>query len=202
MTRKRALVVIDAQRDFCPGGVLPVKDGDEIIGPANRLIALFEKEKSPIFFTRDWHPADHRSFKSRGGLWPSHCIKNTEGAKFHPSLNVPAGAVIISKAIRRDSEAYSGFQGTKLAERLRSLEVKDLYVLGLATDYCVKDTVLDGLAEGFRVFLVSDGVRGVNLSPTDSSNAIKTMISKGARSVTSDAIIRERLRRVAVSSSS
>lgn len=202
MAQKRALVIVDVQRDFCPGGGLPVESGDDIIEPANRLITLFEKERSPIFFTRDWHPVDHKSFKSRGGPWPPHCIKDTEGAKFHPSLKVPSDAVVVSKATTRDADAYSGFQGTRLAEELKELGVKDVHVLGLATDYCVKNTVLDALSDGFNVFLVTDAVKGVNLKPSDSVDAVKEMVSSGARKVTSDVILRERHRRAAVSSSS
>jgi nicotinamidase/pyrazinamidase len=194
--------VVDVQRDFCPGGALPVKAGDEIIEPANKLISHFQDEKSPIFFTRDWHPAYHRSFKSEGGLWPPHCIKGSNGAKFHPSLRVPSDAIVVSKGTRKDTEAYSGFQGTRLADRLCNLEVKELYVLGLATDYCVKNTVLDALSHGFKVFLVKNATKGVNVSPRDSEVAIRAMMSSGARPITSDDIIRENRRRVAVSSSS
>lgn len=202
MGRGRALIVVDVQRDFCPGGALPVKSGDEIIEPTNKLISLFEKEGLPIFFTRDWHPADHCSFKSRGGPWPPHCVKNTRGADFYPSLRVPKDAAIISKVIRKDREAYSGFQGTKLAELLKGLRVDELFVVGLATDYCVKNTVLDGISRGFRVSVVSDCVRGVNLRPADSANAFRSMVAEGARKLRSDSVIKEMRRRVAVSSSS
>jgi len=194
--------VVDVQRDFCPGGALPVDRGDEIIEPTNKLISFFEKERLPIFFTRDWHPADHCSFKSQGGPWPPHCIKNTSGADFHPSLLIPKDAVIISKATRKDAEAYSGFQGTKLAELLKGLGVGEFYVAGLATDYCVKNTVLDGISNGFSVNIVSDCVRGVNLRPTDSANAFKLMVVDGAKKSSSDRVVKEMRRRVAVSSSS
>jgi nicotinamidase/pyrazinamidase len=198
MVRGRGLIVVDVQRDFCPGGALPVKRGNEIIEPTNRLITLFEGRGLPIIFTRDWHPADHCSFKSRGGPWPPHCVKNTRGAEFHPSLRVPKDAIIISKGTRRDVEAYSGFQGTGLGERLKEMGVGQLYVTGLATDYCVKDTVLDGLSNGLTMNVVSDCVRGVNVRPTDSANAFRTMTAKGAKKTSSDGVIKTLSRRVAV----
>jgi len=200
--RRRALIVVDVQRDFCPGGSLPVKSGNRVVGPINELVSQFEKEGSPVFFTRDWHPADHCSFVSRGGPWPPHCVKGTLGAEFHPELYVPTDAVIISKATKKDREAYSGFQGTQLAEQLRRRGVKDVYVAGLATDYCVKNTVLDALREGFVASVVEDAVAGVNVKPTDSANAFRKMLSEGARRVSAKKALRNGSRRAAVSSSS
>jgi nicotinamidase/pyrazinamidase len=201
MKDARALIVVDVQRDFCPGGALPVKEGDGIIEGTNRLISEFEKNGLPVFFTRDWHPSDHCSFSSRGGPWPPHCVKNTPGAEFHPDLRVPKSAVIISKGTRKDVEAYSGFQGTDLAERLERLGVERLYVAGLATDYCVKATVLDGIANGFKVDIVGDCVKGVNMKSTSSASAYRTMMSKGVKKTTSEKVLKEISRRVAVSSS-
>jgi nicotinamidase/pyrazinamidase len=200
--RGPALIIVDVQRDFCPGGALAVKQGDQIIEPINGLISLFEKKGLPIFLTRDWHPADHCSFRSKGGPWPPHCVKNTPGAEFHPSLHVPKGAAVISKGTKKDIEAYSGFQGTELAERLREAGRNELYVVGLATDYCVKNTVLDGISNGFTVNVISDCVKGVNVKPTDSANAFRSMVANGARETTSESVIRMMSRRVAVSSSS
>jgi nicotinamidase/pyrazinamidase len=202
MGRGPALIVVDIQRDFCPGGALPVKQGDQIIEPTNGLISVFHEKGLPVFFTRDWHPADHCSFRRRGGPWPPHCVKNTPGAQFHPSLHVPRGAVIISKGTTRNIEAYSGFQGTRMAERLNEIGVKELYVVGLATDYCVKNTILDGISNGFKVNVVSDCVKGVNLRPTDSANAFRAMVAKGTSKTTNDSVIKEIRRRAAVSSSS
>jgi nicotinamidase/pyrazinamidase len=202
MGRRPALIVVDVQRDFCPDGALPVKQGDQIIEPVNRLSSLFEKKGFPIFLTRDWHPANHCSFRSRGGPWPPHCVKNTPGAEFHPSLHVPKGATVISKGMKKDVEAYSGFQGTELAELLKDKGVEELYVVGLATDYCVKNTVSDGISNGFKVNVVSECVKGVNVKPTDSANAFRSMVAKGARETTSESVIRTIGRRVAVSSSS
>jgi len=201
---KKALIVVDVQRDFLPGGALPVKEGNEIIEPVNALVEWFHRERLPVFFTRDWHPNDHISFRSQGGIWPPHCVKDTPGARFPSSLHVPKGAVTVSKATRKDVEAYSGFQGTSLASRLRKEGVKELYVVGLATDYCVKNTVIDGIGYGFQVTLVTDCVRGVNLRRTDSANAFRTMTAKGARKTTSRRLAQalSSVERVAVSSSS
>jgi len=181
----RALVVVDVQRDFLPGGALPVKGGDGVIEPINALVDRWEAKGEPVVFTRDWHPRDHVSFRSRGGAWPPHAVKDTPGARFPDALRLPADAIVISKATGRDAEAYSGFQGTDLSERLRAMGVEELYVTGLATDYCVKNTVLDGIERGFRVFLVTDCVRGVNLKRTDSASAFKRMEGEGARTTTS-----------------
>ncbi len=168
-----------------------MKDGDRVVEPINKLVSLFEERKLPLLFTRDWHPLDHVSFTSRGGPWPPHCVKNTRGAEFYPLLRVPKGSTIISKASSRDVEAYSGFQNTSLAEILRKERVGEVYVAGLATDYCVKNTVLDGLAEGFSVNLIEDAVRGVNVRRTDSANAFRTMSARGVRKTTSDRVIKE-----------
>ena len=126
-------------------------------GPVNGLISAFEKEGSPVFFTRDWHPADHISFRSRGGPWPPHCVKNTPGAgSTRPSMSL-TDATVISKGTSKDAEAYSGFQDTSLAEQLGK-GVRELYVAGLATDYCVKNTVVDGVSNGFNVNVITDCV--------------------------------------------
>jgi len=202
MRQRPALIVVDVQRDFCPGGALPVSKGDEVIEPTNRLIAHFESQRLPIFFTRDWHPADHCSFKSQGGQWPPHCVRNTSGAEFYPSLHVPKDAAIISKGTKKDAEAYSGFQGTELSERLKDFGVQELYVTGLATDYCVKNTVLDGLSKGYRVGVVSDCVRGVNLRPGDSASAFRIMLAGGAKKIKSGGVLKNISRRAAISSSS
>jgi nicotinamidase/pyrazinamidase len=152
----------------------------------NEYIKQFAAAGAPIIFTRDWHPSNHSSFKSQGGPWTPHCIQNTAGAKFHPSLIVPPEAEIVSKADRRD-EAYSFFQGTDLAEKLRR-RVQTLFVGGLATDYCVKETVLDSLKEGFEVYLLDDASRGVDVKPGDSEKAIKLMVAKGCKRITKEQI--------------
>lgn len=180
---KAALIVVDIQNDFCPGGALPVPEGDQVVEPANTLIRRFDREGAPVYFTRDWHPPNHSSFEQFGGIWPEHCVANTEGAAFHPDLLVPNSAVVISKAAKPDQEAYSGFEGTNLAEQLRQQNVDRLIVVGLATDYCVKATVLDGLKAGFAVTVVPEGIRAVNVEPDDGENAIREMQQHGAQLV-------------------
>ncbi len=199
---KQALIVVDIQRDFCPGGALPVADGDKIIPAVNELIRAFEKEGLPIFLTRDWHPKNHISFEAYGGVWPPHCIQNTPGARFHPLLAVPRDAKVIDKGTLRTDDTYSNFQGTDLAQRLHNLQVKRIYVVGLATDYCVMNTVIDGLAKGFETYVITDCVRGVNVKPTDSAAAMRTMVSRGAGRTTSDRLLKSLRASEAVSSSS
>ncbi len=176
-----ALVVVDVQVDFCPGGALPVPEGDRVVEPLRGTIELFRRRGLPIAFTRDWHPPDHISFRSRGGPWPVHCVAGTAGAAFHPRLVVPAGSIVVSKATGRDEEAYSGFGGTDLAARLRRRGVRRVAVGGLATDYCVKATALDALREGFEVHLLEDAARAVDVAPGDGERAIEEMVRAGVR---------------------
>jgi nicotinamidase/pyrazinamidase len=186
-----ALVVVDIQNDFCPGGALPVPDGDQVVPAINKYIQLFRSANAQIIYTRDWHPSDHSSFNTQGGPWPPHCVQGSEGAKFRQDLLPPNEGEIVSKANRKD-DAYSFFQGADLAHRLRRLRfrlglrggIKQLFVGGLATDYCVKETVLDGLKLGFQVYYLDDASKGVNVNPEDSELAIKEMLSKGAKKVT------------------
>lgn len=186
MTRTRAaLVVVDVQRDFCPGGSLAVKDGDKVITPLNRVIEAFRRAGFPIFFTRDWHPRNHISFTSRGGVWPPHCVQGTPGAEFPTKLKVPLDAVIINKATEPDAEAYSAFHGTDLAKRLKGLSIRDVFLGGLTTDYCVKESALDALAIGLKVNVLGDCVRGVDLRPDDSAKAIAEITSRGAKLLSS-----------------
>jgi len=177
---KRALIAVDIQNDFCPGGSLAVTDGDKIIAPVNALIESFVEKGEPVFFTRDWHPANHSSFNENGGIWPPHCVADTHGARFHKDMIVPEDAFIISKACEPALEAYSGFEGTELSARLRSLGIDSLVVMGLATDYCVKATVMDALKEGFAVTVVSDGVMAVNAVSGDGERALLEMSEAGA----------------------
>jgi nicotinamidase/pyrazinamidase len=177
-----ALVVVDVQKDFCPGGALAVSDGDQVVPVLNNYIKIFREAKAPIIFTRDWHPSDHNSFKSQGGTWPPHCIQNTEGAKFHSDLLVPPDGEIVSKADKQD-EAYSFFKGTDLAQKLHQRGIRRLLVGGLATDYCVRETVLDGLKHGFEVYHLDDASRGVNVNPGDSERALSEMVDRGAKQI-------------------
>jgi len=182
INKQTALVVVDIQNDFCPRGALPVKDGDKVIPVLNKYIEEFWKAGAPMLFTRDWHPPDHSSFKAQGGPWPPHCVQKSEGAKFHRDLLIPPEGQIVSKADKRD-EAYSFFQGTDLAQKLKERGIKRLLVGGLTTDYCVKETVLDGLKHGFEVFHLDDASKGVNVNPDDSERALQEMVAKGAQRI-------------------
>jgi len=184
------LLVVDVQRDFCPGGTLAVKGGDKVVPRLNKVIEAFTGASLPIFFTRDWHPPNHLSFVAEGGIWPPHCVKGTLGAEFHPKLRVPWGAVIISKGTIAGSEAYSAFQGTDLGKRLKELGTEEVLVGGLATEYCVKESALDALVAGLKVKVLRDGVRGVNLRNDDSELALKEVVARGARLITSSDAMR------------
>jgi len=186
--REDALIIVDVQVDFCPGGALPVPEGDKIIPVLNEYIKRFDAAGALIVATRDWHPPNHASFKAQGGLWPPHCIQGTEGAKFHPNLKLPERAVVVSKATDPFKEAYSGFEGTNLNEELRKTGVKRVFVGGLATEYCVKNTVLDALKYGFETYLLEDAVKGIDASPGDVERAIKEMLEKGVKKITLSAI--------------
>ena len=178
------------QVDFCPGGTLAVKEGDRVVPGLNRVIEAFEHRGLPIFFTRDWHPADHISFRSRGGTWPPHCVQKTPGAEFHAGLKIPKRAVIISKGSSSDVEAYSGFQGTGLEQRLRGLGVDEIFLGGLATDYCVQETTLDARRAGFSVTVIEDCARAVEVGPGDGQRALAEMRRAGARLSTSSEVVK------------
>lgn len=182
---KKALIIVDVQNDFCEGGALAVEDGTSVAAPVNMLAERFASAGLPIFFTRDWHPADHISFAEQGGVWPVHCVAGETGAEFIPQLKIPRESVVISKATTRLAEAYSGFEGTDLGERLASLKVESVVVAGIATDYCVKSTVLDALRLGFACELVTDAVRAVNANDGDGERAVSEMRAAGASLVTS-----------------
>lgn len=183
MDKESALIVVDVQNDFTPGGALPVKDGEKVIEPLNKYVGIFQRIGVPIIFTRDWHPKNHISFAERGGPWPPHCVQNANGAEFHKDLRIPEGAIVISKATDPDEEGYSGFQGTELGSILRRKGITKLFVGGLATDYCVKSTILDALKEGFRVYFLSDASMAVNVRPGDSERAVEEMVRNGAKSI-------------------
>ena len=184
LNSKSALILVDVQNDFCPGGSLAVRDGDAVVAVLNAYTARFVAAGAPIYPTRDWHPANHLSFAEQGGIWPAHCVQESHGAAFHAELRLPEGATIISKAQKQDEEAYSGFGGTDLAARLRAQGVESVYVGGLATDYCVKSTVLDALQEGFDTYFLADGSRGVEVQPGDVAAAEAEMAGAGAKRIT------------------
>lgn len=180
LERGDALLVIDMQNDFLPGGALGVAGGFETIAPINHLIALFQAQGLPVFASRDWHPANHCSFAAQGGPWPPHCVAESLGAEFAAELALPDDAVVISKADTPDVDAYSAFAGTELSSRLRALEVMRVTVCGLATDYCVLQTVSDALEEGFDTLIVPEAMRAVELKPGDGSRAMDRMVARGA----------------------
>ena len=203
----RGLLVVDIQKDFCQGGALEVKSAEEIIPVVNGLIDEFNSRNEVVVATMDWHPADHGSFASNSGgkigeagdlygipqiWWPDHCIQGTHGAELHPELK-PVETKI-HKGTNPRVDSYSGFYSasrdeTDLDRFFKARNVDTIYVVGLATDYCVKFTVMDALELGYKVYLVSDGCRGVNLAPTDSDDAIREMQEKGAVIVSSGDII-------------
>ncbi len=175
-----ALLIVDVQNDFLPGGSLAVPGGDEVIPVFNKYLELFKAKGLPVFVTRDWHPKDHCSFEEQGGIWPVHCMAATAGSRFPSDLHLPDFATIISKAVTVEKDAYSGFEGTDLVERLNRAGVRRLLIGGLATDYCVLNTVKDALNNGFGVLLLKDAIRAVNVEPKDEQKAIEEMIRLGA----------------------
>lgn len=179
-----ALIVVDVQNDFLPEGKLGVAHGDEVVPVLNRYIDTFNSADLPVYATRDWHPADHCSFQARGGPWPPHCVAESPGAAFAPGLRLPPHAVVISKAVRADKDAYSGFEGTDLDARLRQAGVRRVFVGGLATDYCVLNTVRDARRLGYAVHLLTDAVRAVDVQPGDGRNAEAEMYRLGAEPMT------------------
>lgn len=186
MKHSSAFLIIDLQNDFCPGGSLAVPHGNEIVPVVNRCLELFAEKKIPVIASRDWHPARSSHFREFGGIWPPHCIQVTHGAKFHPGLHLPSNAVIVSKGMDPERNDYSAFRamdarGMDLEQILEEKGINHLYVAGLATDYCVKESVLDALRLGFAVTVISDAVMGVELQEGDSQRATKEMTATGAK---------------------
>jgi len=188
MKAKKALLVVDIQNDFCPAGALGIPEGDKIVPLINKYLKVFAKKKLPILVTRDWHPAKTGHFKDFGGIWPAHCIQNTPGAAFHPALKLPAGVILLYKGMDPLEDSYSAFHaedtsGRSLLKILRMLGIREIYIAGLATDYCIKYSTLDALKNGFKVKILSDAVKGVDLKPKDSQKALKEIIKKGAKKI-------------------
>ena len=179
LTRGDALLLVDVQIDFCPGGALPIPGGDAVVPVLNRWIDAAARAGVPVFATRDWHPEGHPSFASHGGPWPRHCVQDTPGARFHPALRLPGDAVVVTKGTRFDQDQYSAFDQTGLAARLRRDRVTRLVVGGLAQDVCVKATVLDALREGFAVTLAADG--SCPVTEAGGREAVQAMRRAGAR---------------------
>lgn len=182
---KQALIVVDVQNDFCPGGTLAVPHGDEVVAPLNKLIDEFLDRGDPVYKSRDWHPRTTKHFAAYGGTWPVHCVQNTRGAQFHPALRDDPRIKVISKG-EGDADGYSAFDDTDLGSQLRNAGIQELVVGGLATDYCVKNTVLDAVDRGFRVKAVKDAMRPVELQPGDGERAIEEMRAAGAEIVSTD----------------
>jgi len=174
--RTDALIVVDVQNDFCPGGALPVPQGDQVVPAINRTLDLAGWLS---IATRDWHPQDHCSFKPQGGIWPVHCVAGTRGAALHPGLDAMKLRHLISKATTKAAEGYSGFQGTELGALLKGQGVRRVFVCGLATDYCVKATALDARKAGFEVVVLEDAIRGVEVQPGDCARAMQEMAAAG-----------------------
>jgi nicotinamidase/pyrazinamidase len=182
---KLGILLVDPQNDFFPGGALGVDDGDAIVDPINQLLA--KHAGAPVYVTRDWHPPETRHFAAKGGPWPPHCVQGSEGAAFHEALDLPEHARVYQKGTDpEDDGGYSGFDGeavetgNQLADDLRADGVQAVVVAGLATDYCVRATVLDALDQGLSVFLLKDGIRPVNVNPDDGDKALEEMRDAGA----------------------
>ena len=184
-TPKRALIVVDVQNDFCPGGTLAVPRGDEIVGPLNQVIDEFLERGEPVYKSRDWHPPTTKHFADYGGVWPVHCVQNTKGAEFHPALRDDPRITVISKGLG-DTDCYSAFDETDLLDQLRRQNVEEVVVGGLATDYCVKSTVLDALKNGFKVKALANAMRAVDVQPGDAERAIEEMRDAGAEVLSTD----------------
>ncbi len=189
-----AVLIVDVQNDFCPGGALAVPEGDRVVPVLNRVAAQVAQRGGTVVASRDWHPPITRHFAAYGGKWPVHCVQNTPGAQFHPDLKLPQGTLIISKGTSENDDGYSAFEGRtedgrSLLEILRERGIKRLIVGGLATDYCVRASVLDALKNGFEVLVLTDAVRGVNLQPDDSERALQEMQAAGATLTDSDTLI-------------
>lgn len=181
----KALLIVDVQYDFLPGGSLAVPQGNEILKPILEMQKKFEK----IFYTQDWHPKNHCSFKVNGGIWPEHCVQNTHGSEIHQDIK--SKGVVVQKGTHSEIDSYSGFwdnerkNKTHLDNLLREANIDHLYVCGLATDYCVKFTALDAIDAGYKVTLIENACRGVNVQPEDSLRALDSMKKVGVEIVNS-----------------
>jgi nicotinamidase/pyrazinamidase len=191
--RHDALVVVDVQNDFCPGGSLAVPDGDSVVPVLNRYAERFDARGAAIFASRDWHPSRTKHFAAYGGVWPPHCVQGTTGAALHPALVLPARTQVVSKGMDPEEDAYSCFQaraeqGGDFASLLAAREIQRLFVGGLATDYCVKATALDALRAGLTVVVLQDAVRAVDVTPGDGARALAELAAAGAVSARLDEV--------------
>jgi len=180
-----ALVIVDVQNDFCPGGALEVYNADEIILVINRYMELFRGKGLPIIASRDWHPRETKHFEKYGGIWPEHCVQRSFGAMFRAGLLLPPDILVFSKGMDPERDDYSALQarndtGTSMTDVLKKVGIRELYICGLATDYCVRQTALEGLHLGFSITVLVDAVRGVELNPGDSKRALDELEAAGA----------------------
>ena len=184
-----ALLVVDVQNDFLPGGALGIDGGDSIIAPTNRLLEAWRRRGLPVFLSRDWHPPGHCSFEDQGGPWPVHCVGGTPGAEFSTRLRREPGDVVISKATGARREAYSALDGTPLAEQLSRRGIRRLFIAGLATDYCVRATGLDARRADLDVEVLTDAVCGVNARPGDDVRALEELLAAGCGMTTTGSVL-------------
>jgi nicotinamidase/pyrazinamidase len=184
-----ALLVVDVQNDFLPGGALGITGGDAIVAPINRMLAAWRVRGLPVFLSRDWHPAGHCSFTAQGGPWPEHCVAGSRGAEFAAALTTTPDDVVISKATRADKDAYSALDGTPLAEALRARGVRRLFIAGLATDYCVRATGRDARAAALDVVILADAVCAVDVQPGDGDRALAELVAEGCELSTTAATL-------------
>lgn len=184
-----ALLIVDVQRDFLPGGALAVPGGDDVVPVLAAVGGAFSAAKLPIVASRDWHPPDHCSFREHGGPWPSHCVAGTPGAELDPGLGLPPGARIVDKAVATDKDAYSAFEGTDLDAWLRDKGVERLFIGGLATEYCVLNTAADAIRNGYDVVLIEDAIRAID--DTDGRRAIDSLRDMNAATIRSDRILND-----------
>ena len=189
VTNLDALIIVDVQNDFCPGGVLAVPSGDAVAARMTAVGKAFAAQGATVFATQDWHPPGHASFTSRGGQWPDHCVQESHGAAFHPALELPEGTRVVRKGASSDRDAYSGFVDSDLVELLRSRGVTRVYVGGLATDYCVLNTVVDALSNGYETYVLTDAIGAVDVEPGDGDRALHLMEFNGAVLTTAGAVL-------------
>lgn len=183
-----ALIIVDVQNDFCPGGSLAVEGGDQVASTLSGVATRFRIKGARIFATQDWHPEDHSSFEAQGGPWPPHCVQGSHGAELHKDLQPPVGTSIVRKGADKAVDAYSGFLDSNLEEQLRRTDIGRLFIGGLATDYCVLNTVLDARKLGFEVHLIEDAIAAVNAEPGDGEKAVEKMKEAGAQMTTVEEI--------------
>lgn len=189
MAGSDALLIVDVQNDFCPGGALAVPEGDRVVPVLNRYVELFRSRGLPVYASRDWHPEETKHFQAGGGPWPPHCVADTAGAAFHRDLALPEDAEVVTKGTDPEDDGYSAFEartgtGDALADSLSGQGVRRLFVGGLATDYCVRASVLDAARQGFQPVLLLDAVRGIDVEEGDQAAALDEMIRAGATTAT------------------